>query len=172
MLQIVLVIFTALSSPLTLPQNITKGGGGPDAYGYRYIDNDTVAPNVPVYDWKDISTVGTRVLGLMDDNVVGPFPIGFNFPYYWYRVNSFYVSSNGYISFSDNFNGSSPFSNVPNPARPNDVVAPLMSDLDFSSVSPNDTARCFYWTNATLDTCIISYINVRWWYPNPSQSAA
>ncbi|MBS4016388.1 MAG: T9SS type A sorting domain-containing protein [Candidatus Latescibacteria bacterium] len=163
MLQIVLVLFTALVSPMTTPQEITKGGGGPDAYGYRYIDNDTVAPHAPVYNWKDISTAGTRIIGLMDDNVIGPFPIGFSFPYYWYRVNSFYVSSNGYISFSDNFNGASPFSNVPNPARPNDVVAPLMSDLDFSAAPGGDSAKCFYWTNATLDTCIISYINVRWW---------
>ncbi|MCX7757176.1 MAG: hypothetical protein N2166_02540, partial [candidate division WOR-3 bacterium] len=163
MLNIVLVIITALSSPLTLSESVTKGGGGPDAYGYRYIDNDTVAPNAPVFRWIDISTVGTRVTGLMDDNVVGPFPIGFSFPYYWYRVNSFYVSSNGYISFSDNFNGSHPFSNVPNPARPNDVVAPLMSDLDFSSAPGGDSARCYYWTNPTNDTCVISYINVRWW---------
>ncbi|MEO0132032.1 MAG: T9SS type A sorting domain-containing protein [candidate division WOR-3 bacterium] len=163
MLHIVLVIITALTSPLTLSESVTKGGGGPDAYGYRYIDNDTVAPNAPVFRWIDITNVGTRVTGLMDDNVVGPFPIGFSFPYYWYRVNSFYVSSNGYISFSDNFNGAHPFSNVPNPARPNDIVAPLMSDLDFSAAPGGDSARCYYWTNPNHDTCVISYINVRWW---------
>lgn len=169
MLQIVLVLFTAISTQMTTPNDITKGGGGPDAYGYRYIDNDTIAPNAPVFSWKDISTTGTRVVGLMDDNVVGPFPIGFSFPYYWYRVNSFYISSNGYISFSDNFNGSSPFSNVPNTARPNDIVAPLMSDLDFSAAPGGDSARCFYRTNATLDTCIISYINLRWWNVSASR---
>lgn len=172
MLQIVLVLFTALASPMSTPHNITDGGGGPDAYGYRYIDNDTVAANAPVFQWKDVSSAGTRIVGLGDDNVVGPFPIGFSFPYYWYRVNSFYISSNGYISFSDNFNGASPFSNVPNTARPNDVVAPLMSDIDFTSVDLGDTGRCFIWTNTALDTCIISYINVRWWYSNHSQSAA
>jgi hypothetical protein len=163
MLNIILILVSALNNPLTLSPSVTKGGGGPDAYGYRYIDNDTVAPNAPVFSWIDISNVGTRVVGLMDDNVVGPFPIGFSFPYYWYRVSSFYVSSNGYISFSDNFNGAHPFSNVPNPARPNDIVAPLMSDLDFSAAPGGDSARCYYWTNPNRDTCIISYINVRWW---------
>lgn len=161
MLQIVLVLLTALSTP-TAPHNnySVKGAGGPDAYGYRWIDNDTTGPaNVPVFAWKDISTVGTRVLGLGDDNVVGPFPIGFNFPYYWYRVNSFYVGSNGYIAFGDNYNSSHPFQNVPNPARPNNIVAPLMSDLDFSVGTP----FCYYWTNSAQDTCIISYLNVRWW---------
>jgi len=173
MIQIVLVLLTALSAPTTPHRYIAKGAGGPDAYGYRWIDNDTSGPsNVPIFTWKDISTVGTRVTGLGDDNVVGPFPIGFNFPYYWYKVNSFYICSNGYIAFGDNVMDASPFANLPNPARPNNVVAPLMSDFDFSSVDPGDTARCFYWTNAANDTCIISYINLRWWYDNHAQSAA
>jgi hypothetical protein len=160
MLQIVLVLFTALTTPLTTPPNITEGAGGPDGYGYRWIDNDTVAPNTPVFDWKDISSIGTRVQGLGDDNVVGPFSIGFSFPFYWYRVNSFYISSNGFISFSDNFNASASFTNTfPNPARPNDVVAPFMSDFDFTVGTPS----CYIWTNAALDTCIITYQDLRWW---------
>jgi hypothetical protein len=175
MLQIVLVLLTALNAPVAPHNNnyLVKGAGGPDAYGYRWIDNDTTGPtNVPTFSWKDISTAGTRVRGLADDNVVGPFPIGFNFPYYWYRVNSFYIGSNGYIAFGDNGMAASPFSSLPNPARPNNVVAPLMSDFDFTSVDPGDTARCFYWTNAAHDTCIISYINLRWWYPIHTQAAA
>lgn len=159
MIQIVLVLLTAISAPSTTPSNIPFGGGGPDAYGYRYIDSDTTAPNAPTFDWKDISATGTLVSGLGDDNVVGPYPIGFNFPYYWYRVNSFYVGSNGYIAFGDNRLAASPFSNVPNPAGPNNMLACLLSDLDFSAGTP----KCYVWTNAALDTCIISYLNVRWW---------
>jgi hypothetical protein len=160
MLQIVLVLFTALSTPMTTPANITDGGGGPDGYGYRWIDNDTVAPNAPVFNWIDISSVGTQVTGLGDDNVVGPFSIGFSFPFYWYRVNSFYLSSNGFISFSDNFNASATFSNTfPNPARPNDVVSPFMSDFDFTVGTPS----CYIWTNTAQDTCVITYQNLRWW---------
>ena len=161
MIQIVLVLLTALNGPIVAPQYTPYGAGGPDAYGYRWIDSDTTGPsNVPTFTWKDISTIGTRVTGLGDDNVLGPFSIGFNFPYYWYRVNSFYLSSNGFISFSDNFNASASFTNsFPNPARPNDVVAPLMSDFDFTVGTPS----CFIWTNAAHDTCIITYQNVQWW---------
>lgn len=164
MLQLVLVLLTALSAP-TSPHNnnyYVKGAGGPDAYGYRWIDNDTTGPaNVPAFTWYDISTVGTRVMGLGDDNVVGPFPIGFSFPYYWYRVNSFYVGSNGYIAFGDNALAAHGFYDdaPPNPNRPNNMVAPLLSDLDFSVGTP----YCYYWTNPAQDTCIISYLNVRWW---------
>jgi len=168
MLQIVLVLLTALSTPVSTPQFVTDGAGGPDAYGYRWIDNDTTGPtNVPTYRWLDISTIGTRVSGLGDDNVVGPFPIGFNFPYYWYRVNNFYIGSNGYIAFGDNQLAASPFTNLPNPARPNNVLAPLLSDLEFASFGLGDTAKCYYWTNTASDTCVISYINVRFWNSAP-----
>ncbi len=140
---------------------VIRGAGGPDLYGYRWIDSDTVAPTLPVptYNWIDISTIGTLVTGLGDDNVVGPFDVGFDFPYYWYDVNSFYVGSNGYIAFGDNFLEASPFPTMPNTARPNNVLAPFMSDLDFSVGSP----ACYYWTNAAEDTFIISYHDVRWW---------
>jgi len=147
--------FTANNPP------VIRGAGGPDAYGYRWVDSDTVAPSLPVptYNWIDISTVGTLVSGLGDDNVVGPFSIDFDFPYYWYTVNSFFVGSNGYIAFGDNFLEAAPFPTIPNTARPNNFLAPFMSDLDFSVGSP----ACYYWTNAAQDTFIIAYHDVRWW---------
>lgn len=147
--------FTANNPP------VLRGAGGPDAYGYRWVDSDTTSGTLPVptYNWIDISSVGTMVSGLGDDNVVGPFSIGFDFPYYWYTVNSFFVGSNGYIAFGDNQLEASPFPTIPNTARPNNVLAPLMSDLDFSAGSP----ACYYWTNAAQDTFIIAYHDVQWW---------
>jgi hypothetical protein len=138
---------------------LTFGGGGPDTFGYTWLDSDTTAPGAPVFNWIPIRGLGTRITGLADDNVVGPFPIGFEFPYYWYTVNSFYVGSNGYISFGDNFLAASPFKPVPHPSRPNNVLAPLMSDLDFSV----GNASCWYWTNANADTLIVEYDSVRFW---------
>ena len=133
--------------------------GGPDTFGYTWLDSDTTAPGAPTYDWIPIYGVGTRVTGLADDNVVGPFPIGFDFPYYWYTVNSFYIGSNGYISFGDNFNASSPFHAVPSVARPNNVLAPLMSDLDPGV----GRAAYWYWTNDNNDTLIVEFDSVRFW---------
>lgn len=138
------------------------GAGGPDAYGYRWIDSDTTGG--PTYNWIDISGIGTAVTGLGDDNVVGFFPIGFDFPYYWYTVNSFYVGSNGYIAFGDNTLEAAPFPQIPNTARPNNFLAPFMSDLDFSAGSPS----CYYWTNAAQDTFIIAYHDVQFWVSGSS----
>ena len=60
------------------------GGGGPDSFGYRYLDSDTTCPGSPVFNWVEIKSIGTRVTGLGDDNYAGPFGIGFEFPYYGY----------------------------------------------------------------------------------------
>lgn len=164
MLNTLLVVMLITISPPSnsIPNFVTPldfGGGGPDTFGYTWLDSDTTAPGAPVFNWIPIQGVGTRVTGLLDDNVVGPFPIGFDFPYYWYTVNSFYIGSNGYISFGDNFNAASPFKSVPDPGRPNNVLAPLMSDLDFSV----GNGKCWYWTNNNSDTLIIEYDSVRFW---------
>jgi hypothetical protein len=164
MLNTLLVVMLMTISPPSnsVPNFVTPldfGDGGPDTFGYTWLDSDTSAPGAPTYNWMPIYEVGTRVTGLADDNVVGPFPIGFDFPYYWYTVNSFYIGSNGYISFDDNFNASSPFHAVPSPARPNNVLAPLMSDLDPGV----GRASYWYWTNDNNDTLIVEYDSVRFW---------
>ncbi|MBM3313346.1 T9SS type A sorting domain-containing protein [candidate division WOR-3 bacterium] len=137
------------------------GGGGPDQYGYRYLDSDTVCPGAPTYNWVSIKGVGTKIQSLGDDNYTGPFPIGFSFPYYWYRVDSVIVGSNGYITFGDRSANASPFNAVPSAARPNNQLAPLLSDLDCSAGgSPNGSV--WYWSNGT-DSFIVEYDSIKFW---------
>jgi hypothetical protein len=127
--------------------------GGPDAFGYRWQDND--GGGGPTFNWIDITGYGTRVTGLGDDNNVGPFNMNFEFPYYWYMVNRMWIGSNGYISFSSNANFAHPFAGIPTPAAPNDLIAVLTGDLDFSRGNP----LCYYYTN-NADTFIVSWLNV------------
>ncbi|MCP4633728.1 MAG: T9SS type A sorting domain-containing protein, partial [candidate division Zixibacteria bacterium] len=107
------------------------------------------------YNWIDISWTGIPVDGLYDDNVVGPFSIGFEFPYYWYYVDHLWIGSNGYISFASGANFAHPFAPIPIRSQPNDLLAVLAGDLDFSRGNPS----CYYWTNYT-DRFIISWIDV------------
>jgi hypothetical protein len=133
--------------------------GGPDTYGYTWRDN--THPQGPVYDWINITNLpgATQVTGLADDNTSATYPIGFNFPYYWYSVSDFKVGSNGYIIFN---NGalSSQFPSIPSQALPNDFIAPFMADLNFGD--SGNVAECWYWTN-NVDTLIVSFINVPFW---------
>jgi hypothetical protein len=153
----------AASSPQTEKAAIQTSGtddtGGPDTYGYTWIDSNE--PGGPVYSFIDISDYGTLVEGLGDDNVVGPFPIGFSFHYYWYDVNQFWVGSNGWTKFSGGGMLAADFPSIPSPGLPNDIICPFTSDLYFDASAPS---RSYYWSN-NIDSCIIAWNNVQAWLP-------
>ena len=133
--------------------------GGPDSFGY-YWKNNNYSVNPPTFRWFDITSIGTQVNGLADDNYIGPFYITGSFRYYWYNISKFWIGSNGYVSF-DEGNIASPFpSSVPHSSGLNNWLAPLLTDLTFSGT--NNPAECYYYSNA--DTICISFINVPFWY--------
>jgi len=72
-----------------------KAAGGPDAYGFRYIDSDEAGG--PVFSWIDITSSGTA-LNLTDD---GEATITSSFPITFYGVSStnFRVGNNGAVLF-------------------------------------------------------------------------
>ncbi|MEO0071123.1 MAG: T9SS type A sorting domain-containing protein [candidate division WOR-3 bacterium] len=156
---LVSALFFALS-PNGLPQTTPPswGGGGPDSFGYIYLDSDTVCPGAPTYEWIDIKNIGTKVTGLADDNVVGPFDIGFAFPYYWYKVTQVYVGSNGCIAFHDKRLNAHEFPPIPSPRGSNNTLAALMSDLD-----PSAGGTVWVWTSSDNDTFIVQYDSVPFW---------
>ncbi len=116
-----------------------EGSGGPDTFGYEWIDSDE--PNGPAYVWNDISTTGTAVASWTptgtftgtDEGYAGPFSLGFPFKFYGDVKNDVYVSSNGIVMFGTL--SSNVFTNgtIPNSAVPNDMIAPFWDDLDGSS---------------------------------------
>jgi len=79
---------------------VTRGAGGPDNFGYTWRDSNE--PGGPEFDWEDIDSTGTNIDGNMsDDNVSGPYDIGFEFTFYGNTYTEYYVSSNGWITFSN-----------------------------------------------------------------------
>jgi hypothetical protein len=101
---------------------------GPDSFGYTWTDSDEESKCK--FEWVDISSSGTIVPGLTDDNLVGPYPIGFEFPFYDSVFTEFYISSNGYIELGQT-NDSSSSSNQPIPTsdNPNNIIAWCWDDL-------------------------------------------
>lgn len=158
-----LVILASLVAHLPAACGGVCGQGGPDAYGYYWIDNDSAGG--PDYVWIDITSKpgAVQVQGLGDDSVLGPFPIDFDFNYYWYVVDSFYIGSNGHLSFSDDTFFAYPFSNLPEAGRPNNMVCPLAGDLDFSRGDP----ECWYWSDGA-ETLVVSWLDVPEFYADPN----
>jgi gliding motility-associated-like protein len=60
--------------------------------------NDTINPGVPVTLTATYGNPGIPVT-LGDDDVEGPFPIGFSFSFFGKAKTEFYIGSNGWISF-------------------------------------------------------------------------
>ncbi len=115
---------------------VLEGSGGPDVYGYRWIDSDE--PGGPTYDWIDISATGTPVFtGVADDQNSGPFPIGFDFPFYGEHFSDFRVCSNGWLSFSST---STSLSNqlLPNTGAPENLLAAFWDDLRVDADAGNN----------------------------------
>ncbi|MFN3694525.1 MAG: nidogen-like domain-containing protein, partial [Ignavibacterium sp.] len=109
-----------------------EGQGGPDIFGYKWIDSDE--PNGPQYVWNDISTNPSAVqitswTGTLDDGYT-TVPLGMTFPFYGTDYTQAYLSTNGFLSFTALT--SSYFTNgtIPNTALPNNVIAPFWDDLD------------------------------------------
>ncbi len=137
--------------------------GGPDTYGYIWRDSND--PQGPAYSWIDITTMAgaAQVSGLADDNLRGPYTVGFPFRYYWYDITTFYVGSNGYMGFTPT-PVSHPFPPIPTAAFIQNYLAGMTTDLTFTDNLAQNIAgaEAWYWSNNT-DTLILSYIDVPFW---------
>lgn len=132
----------------------------PDAWGYTWVKSTD--PGGPTFNWVDITTRGTLVTGLTDDNESALINILFNFPYYWYTVNRFRVGSNGYIQFGTTTTSfAPPFAPIPSTSVPNDMLAICVGDLVFSGQT-GAGGQCYYYTNG-VDSLVVSFINVTEW---------
>lgn len=133
-----------------------------DDYGYTYAANY----GTPAADcqFRDISAVGTLIEGLEDDNFIGTFEFGFPFQYYWASYDRCSVGANGYLIMGDeSFNISSSggnFPRIPTADANNNIIAPLLCDLNFSGAG--NPAQAYFYTNQ-IDTAIILFKNVPFW---------
>ncbi len=137
---------------------LAQTAGGPDDYGYTWKTSD--APDGPAFEWVDISESGTEVTGLGDDNSVSFIDMGLTFQYYWLEFDQIKLGSNGWLSFNNVSNVAHCFPSIPSSGGGNNLLAPLMADLNFDeSANP---AQLLY-LNDGAGRFIISYINVPFW---------
>ncbi len=125
--------------------------GGPDSFGHFWISSDD--PGGPSCDWIDISGVGTQVM-LGDDEVAGPFAIGFDFPFYGNTCNSLYFNSNGLITFDAGV-GSGDNIALPSQSLGTGAIAAWWDNLD-----PSQGGCAYYYHDVSNGRFIVSYVGV------------
>jgi hypothetical protein len=128
-----------------------RGSGGPDAFGYTWIDSDEDAG--PVYNWVEINGVG-EVAGSAFDGNFGPFSLGFDFPYYGGTFDEIRICTNGWLSFTST---SSAYTNqaIPNSAQPNNLLAAFWDDLNAYNVG-----TIYYYADVMNERFIVEYDGV------------
>ncbi len=135
---------------------VTRDNGGPDLWGYSWVDSDD--PAGPTYGWVDISSVGTAVEGIGDDDSTGPISIGFDFPFYENTYNTLQIGSNGILTFGG---GSKIRTNdpIPDAALPNNMIAMWWDDLD-----PRKGGMIYYYYDAANERFIVSFDGIPNYY--------
>mgnify|MGYP002639560796 CR=1 FL=1 len=144
--------------------DFVKGGSEPDGstyqpdlrdvFDYVWLDQDDVGG--PEFNWIDISQPSNAQSYDFDpdDSSIGPFEIGFDFPFFSEMYSEFYFSSNGTMSF---VSPEYPWTNLtlPNGAAPPALIAPWWDDLN-----NNDGVQGvpYIWTNG-IDTTVICWDN-------------
>lgn len=132
--------------------------GGPDEFGYTYVNS--LDPGGPPYVWDEIAGVGTLVDGgaLAYVGYAGPLPIGFPFDYYGAAFSNVYISRNGYISFGQGYGEDPSYNTIPSASPPNNAVAIFGSNLMMADYGTN--SRVYYATLASPQRLVVEYVNV------------
>ncbi|MDH7486538.1 MAG: S8 family serine peptidase [Anaerolineae bacterium] len=120
------------------------------AGNYTWLDSDMAGG--PVFDWLDISASGTAV-PLGDDQWAGPFPLGFAFPFYEETFTEFYLSSNGWLSFSRPASSDVSNARLPDPNEPRNLIAIFWDDLN-----PGSGGQVRYLAEG--DRLVVSFLGV------------
>ena len=126
---------------------VIDGQGGPDNFGYTWIDSDETGG--PVFEWFDISGIGVNS-GLSGDDSYITLDLPFDFLFYGELKTNLKVSTNGYITFGNDGND---YSNdpIPNSTDPNDFIAPFWDDLH------QRTGSNYYYYDSSNNRFIVQY---------------
>ncbi len=124
--------------------------GGPDAFGYTWIDSDNVGG--PVFDWAEINAVGTpRTFG---DDQSQSFPLGFSFSFYGVDYTNVNVCSNGFLSFTSTVTD---YTNdpIPTASDPNALMAVFWDDMN-----PGSSGQIYTYQDTANNRFIVEWEGV------------
>lgn len=130
---------------------------------------DVVLPIWDQYDidqsgtFAPIAGVGTSII-LEEDAMSDLLPIGFNFQFYDNVYSEFYISANGFITFTELHQqyaaGCCAGQIVPDPSVPNNLIAFAWEDLDPSILTGGGTIEYFTTGTSPNQILIVNFIDV------------
>ncbi|MCP5536332.1 MAG: choice-of-anchor D domain-containing protein [Akkermansiaceae bacterium] len=160
----------------TATMAITNNGLGNLDYTLtsKYTHRDSNHASGPVYQWNDISSVGTEITTWSgtsyptDNGGSASIPIGFSFPFFATSHSSVIVSTEGFITFGSWADAPSNVPDLPSLGAPASMIAVYWDDLDLrSSFAEADQGRVYY-LQTDPDTFIIQYEGVYQYSASPS----
>lgn len=99
--------------------------------GYWAYDNtDVEYPEVPTYDWTDLSTVNGAIHHVLNDDDHDIVDLPFSFRYYNNDYDVMTINSNGWASFGPDYINYFRNWSIPMPLGPDAMLAPFWDDLD------------------------------------------
>lgn len=99
--------------------------GGPDAFGYRWIDSDE--PGGPTFEWIDISTTGT--MGPSGDDAYSIISLPRSFEFYGMPYNQLTICTNGWVALGSWATSSLSIDTIPSTTWPQNEIAMCHMDL-------------------------------------------
>lgn len=132
-----------------------------------YSSTASDEPGGPNYNWISARSLGTKLTNTsfynsapnpLDDGTSGPYPIGFDFPYFDSSHSQVYIGVNGAISFTDvNVNFDGYFGNLDIPNQDfQTVVSAFWNDLIFDT-DEVPASGVYIYRNAANDTMVIEW---------------
>ncbi|MBI5058406.1 immune inhibitor A [candidate division KSB1 bacterium] len=146
--------FNAISYNTGFGSGATLDTSAADAYGYRWQDAN--GPCGPPFEWLNLSAAGVQLTFATGDQVLGPYVLPFDFPFYGEMYNRFWVSANGWISFADSATALAVNVPLPGSTAPAAAIFGWWDDLKPQLAGTNVR----YWNNG-VDSAAVLYENVR-----------
>ena len=139
-----------------LSYNSERTNGGPDNFGYSWIDSDDVAG--PTYEWRDISGINTTVSFPNNDQGTGLINLDFTFNYYGIDYTQFRINPNGWVGFGDDYTAWTNVS-IPSSSAPAPALMPFWDDLNPASSGGGGQVSYY----STSDSLVVWFDSVEHW---------
>ena len=132
-----------------------------DNGGYGWISSLDESSNLE-YRWEDVSENAISLSFNQNDEATEFLDIGFSFPFYDSYYTQCIINPNGWIGFSEDFNGWNN-QNLLSEDSPRNAILAFWDDLNPGASQDNDIGSGDVFFDSQPDKCIIWYDNVVHW---------